>query len=285
MILFGGVELPEGGKWIEPAFVAEWDGKRWEKKDAYGPCGRRGHGFVYHAKDKKAYLIGGVTQAPNGTDSTLFDMWTWDGVTWKKLRDECPLKEVQAVYNSTTTSIIARGGKSENIRSGSSDMPGLVELWEFKNNHWKKLAGGGPTIDGPYQMVYDEKRKSVMAPSWENGRAIMWKWSVGKWTALLSSDTITPEIRNRYSLAYVRGENKVYMFGGRNSSRNFINDLWEWDGNRWKQIIVPYMPAARASHNAITVDDTMIIYGGSGEKGKLLNEIWTWKEDRWSHDF
>jgi Galactose oxidase, central domain len=281
MILFGGAELPAGGKWMEPNYIAEWDGTKWEKKETEGPCGRRGHGWVYHLKDRKTYLIGGVTQTAGGGDSTLFDVWTWDGNKWEKNNEGSPFKEMQAVYNSASGTIIVRGDVNEKTKPWTGGMPQVFELWEYKNNRWKKLDDDAPVKVGLSQMVYHEKRKSVWLPVWENGKVLIWEWRNRQWNQSVPVDSVLPGYRNRYALLYIKATNKVYLFGGRNSSGNFINDLWEWDGGRWKQITGPNTPSVRASHAAITLKNAMIIYGGTGEKGKLMNEIWKWEAGEW----
>jgi hypothetical protein len=82
------------------------------------------------------------------------------------------------------------------------------------------------------------------------------------------------------------GGNRV-LFGKTDDDSVFLNDLWQWNGKRWKQIDVPDGPSERAEA-AFAFDDARgraVLFGGYRRvKGNMerFGDTWEWDGRRWT---
>jgi hypothetical protein len=284
LLLFGGIEMLKDG-WSEPTMVYEWNGKDWHSKEISGPSGRRGHVWVYDESGKQTLLMGGVTTGHIVKDSLLFDLWTWDGSKWKLINSICPVKEPEAVFDPVNKRILVYGD-ANNKNQLSYNLPTAFELWEYKNNIWKKLSTDGPDITGSRMISFDIGRKTLVAPVFEESKMIVWEWTGNEWiTAVFENDC--PAYRTKFAIAYDPVEKITVLFGGLSRDRVQLSDFWKWDGKKWKRIETKKGPVARNSAHFTGGSDQLILFGGSvpkntPEKGiELSNELWLWKNKEW----
>lgn len=282
LIVFGGAEMTSQGI-TNPKELFEQADADWQQVDGKGPVGRRGHALIYHDRDNLAYLFGGVTGTQK--DSLLFDIWSWNGVAWKKLEMLCPVKNAEGVYDSKNNSILIYGDASDKKRETYGDEQ-IFQLWQFKAGHWKMLSDSGPRPDGPYEMSFDSKRTALVIPTWKNGKMVVWEWVGNKWNQLICSADC-PTARNRFGMAYSSAEGLNYLFGGRDAVNKeiFLGDFWSWNGTQWMRIGSDNSPIARAG---LTMEDSstgIILYGGVvliEGKAVMTNELWRWRGGAWS---
>ena len=284
LILFGGVELQKE-KWIEPASVNEWDGNNWTISEAPGPMGRRGGGLVYDESTKETFLFGGVTTGKVQPDSVLLDAWSWDGRNWKKLNTSCPVKEPEATYDPVNKRILVYGD-ANNKTVVDYNLPAVFELWEYKNDVWKKLSAVGPNIAGSRKISFDASRNKLVVPVFSENNLTVWEWSDSKWTKKEFGKEC-PGYRNRFAMAYQTVEKAIYLFGGLSAERKELGDLWKWDGRQWTRIDFTGGPSMRNSAHFVFGKNELLLYGGTTpksppEKGsRLSNELWGWKNGEW----
>ncbi|MCD4772030.1 MAG: T9SS type A sorting domain-containing protein [Bacteroidales bacterium] len=83
----------------------------------------------------------------------------------------------------------------------------------------------------------------------------------------------------------VGNDTLLYLFGGANSSKAVINELWAYnkDNSKWEKK-ESNNPPSRRGHAAVVHNNKMIVFFGEGETG-LLNDTWeydppnnTWEE-------
>ena len=90
-----------------------------------------------------------------------------------------------------------------------------------------------------------------------------------------------PDVRGGHAMTYDDARGVSLMFGGGNRQRTF-NDLWEWDGRRWR-LLSTSGPSARNS--AILAFDSKrqkaILQGGRTADG-LRDDTWEWDGTRWT---
>ena len=69
----------------------------------------------------------------------------------------------------------------------------------------------------------------------------------------------------------------MYIFGGKDSDNNKLNDLWRLDlnTNKWQEInpVDGYKPRERSGHSCDIIDHYMVIFGGIYEITKELNDL------------
>lgn len=284
LLVFGGIEMKKDG-WNEPAMVYEWDGNRWQVKEAMGPVGRRGHVWLYDESQKRAVLMGGVTTGVIIKDSILFDVWTWAGGKWIPMNTTCPVKEPEAVFDPVNKRILVYGD-ANNKDQLNDDLPTAFELWEYKNTGWKKLSTGGPDITGSRMLAFDVERKRLVVPVFEENEMTVWEWTSKEWTKIILSKE-APVYRSKFAIGYDPVAKVTLLFGGLSGDRVQLRDFWKWDGKKWTKIETTNGPLARNSAHFVTAKDQVLLFGGSvpkngPEKGiELSNELWIWKNGGW----
>ncbi|MEO0108017.1 MAG: kelch repeat-containing protein, partial [candidate division WOR-3 bacterium] len=88
------------------------------------------------------------------------------------------------------------------------------------------------------------------------------------------------------ALTFDRRRGVVLLFGGL-ANETPLNDLWEWDGQRWQRRTVsgPWPPPRTSASFAF--DDARgvaVLFGGVGSAG-LLGDTWLWDGHRWEQVF
>lgn len=125
------VVLYGGGNKLTRDEVWEFDGKKWEKITVKGvsPGGRTWHNLVYSDLLKMIVMHG-------GNETTQGWTWGWSGREWKKIAEDGPVGNLQALgYDPHRKAIVAYGGSHDNII--------YSHLWELKDGKWKKLIDNG----------------------------------------------------------------------------------------------------------------------------------------------
>ncbi|MGZ8542018.1 MAG: Kelch repeat-containing protein [Chitinophagaceae bacterium] len=284
LLVFGGIEIIQGG-WIEPVMVYEWNGKNWHSNEVKGPVGRRGHVWVYDESRKETLLIGGVTTGHIVKDSLLFDVWAWDGSKWKLINSTCPVKEPEGIFDRVNKSILVYG-EANHKNQANQNLPAAFELWELKNNTWKKLSTDGPDITGSRMLAFDAGRKRLVVPVFEQNGMTVWEWAGKEWIKAVFEKE-APAYRSKFSIGYDPVDKVTVLFGGLSADRVQLGDFWKWDGKKWKRIETKHNPVARNSAHFASGTDQLILFGGSiprnaPEKGlELSNELWLWKNKEW----
>lgn len=279
LVLYGGAEMPLGSGLKFPKSIGEWNGKEWKESTQGGPGSRNGHAMVYHSADQVTLLIGGSTETPEETKENL-DVWSWNGEAWKRINESCPVKSPEAVYDRILNRVLVYGDAHQISRVRQGGDPRNYQLWEFKSNTWTKLSTEGPQPISAFEIAFDTRRNTLVIPTWDQGKSIVWEWQDSAWSEVKCPDNC-PEARNRFSLAYHPKESGVFLFGGRNEGNPFLADFWKWDGQIWTKIVALDGPAKRAAATMEYADEELILYGGVTEWG-LTNEIWNWKNGKWN---
>lgn len=275
LALFGGSEHADG-KVTFPGNVQTWNGTTWTSINSDVPGNRVGHSWIYHEKEKVTYLISGISNA-NG-ERVIRDTWKWNGSVWSKAGSDVPMKTSDGAYDHFNNRLLILGDvyNKDSVWTGGRQE---IELWEFKDSKWKQLSADGPQPNGPYEVAYNEQTRSLMVPTWENGKSVVWEWRDEKWNKV-TVDGEFPEARNRFALAYDNRTKSVYMFGGRNRNTPFFADFWKWNGIKWEKLETPNMPPARAGATMEAGFGGLILYGGVIQKGPC-SEMWIWKKGKW----
>ncbi len=276
LLVSGGGEIKIGSGTIFPDQMSEWNGKTWTNAEVPGPKNRYGHALVYDPNERATFLISGVNQSDRKVAS---DVWKWNGELWKQINTNCPVKTAEAVYDPNNKRVLAYGDTYNIKELRNNSDPLQFELWEFKNNAWKKLSAEGPQISSQFEIAFDINRNALIIPAWENGYSILWEWKDEKWNKIICKEKF-PEDRNRYALAYHPKEKTTFLFAGRNDANPFLNDFWKWDGTSWTKIISNRGPSTRAAAVMEFGNNGIYVYGGVVEWG-LSNEIWKWQDGKW----
>ncbi|HEX6890393.1 MAG TPA: hypothetical protein VF141_06865, partial [Chryseolinea sp.] len=213
LIMFGGASMINN-QLTYFSDVYEWDPAGWVEIKTEGPGPRNAAPLVYDPIRKSTLLFGGVFENADGF-KIYFDVWSWDGKEWKLINSKCPVKEPMAVYDTGNKRVLVYG-EVTNKRSLTNEGPREFELWEFKDDSWKKLSTDGPDVHST--LSFNESRNALIITSLEDDPVTVWEWTNEEWKRV-SCTSNCPEKRSREAVAYHPGLKATCMFGGRDSER------------------------------------------------------------------
>ena len=147
-------------------------------------------------------------------------------------------------------------------------------------------------VRNAHAMAYDGNRGRVILFGGADDSKVCgdtWEWNGDKWIRI-SIDG--PGQRTFPALAYDHRRKKVVLFGGnrvlfgRSPEENeFLNDTWEWDGQKWTQMnVTGPSPRAEAAMAFDIRRGRVVLFGGhdrAGEAGSRLGDTWEWDGKRW----
>ena len=303
LVVFGGKRILEaGGSTTVPPPAWAWDGSEWSEIATYStsPSIRGGSGAAYDAKNKSVLLYGGGYINPYYETYMLYgDIWTQLPPSFLSniLPEAAPARAyAQIVHDRVRGESIAFGGQEKDSYSN--------DTWVSLSDYWLKAATTGPPARQEHAMVYDEFNESVVlfggyiedAAATSSAEDI-WQWNGIMWTEIFPDDPEAdgdPGPRRGATLVWDSIRETALLFGGiyhDGSDWVYPNDLWEWNGSSWKELIPTNsaeepLPNGRNLHAAVfdRHRGKMVVYGGSySENSETIysNELWEWDESHW----
>ncbi|MGB8295883.1 MAG: kelch repeat-containing protein [Polyangia bacterium] len=266
-VLFGGMEQAQGGlSGVPKQDTWEWDPatQNWTNRTIAGPTpsARYGHAMAYDPGRGVTVLVGGWDI---DTGNALADVWEWEPTTgaWtQRLAGSEPNLPPARLYASLVT-------------DSGQDHLDLV-------GGMTQLGNGQPTPN------LDPKPGEI--------------WELDPKTATFTNRTPPPPPswpppRSYPAMAFYPATGKTYVFGGLGANSAvlsgiennsvLLDDLWEWDGSAWSQVVADVRPAARMSA-AMAYDPfrkSLILYGGATTVGYapvpstgdvIFGDTWEW---------
>ncbi|MEZ4270845.1 MAG: hypothetical protein R3C68_05255 [Myxococcota bacterium] len=188
-----------------------------------------------------------------------------------------------------------------------------MELWEWNGDVWSQRAffldpegDGDPVARDRTDIAFDSQRGEVVLFGGRNNTVLRndtWIWNGTSWRQALPATR--PPARAFHRMAYDESRDRTVLFGGDSTAASGggeLNDVWEWDGHDWRQVVPPTSPPAR-SFAMLTYDDArrvVVMHGGFGYAptgstdcgaGAVasapggfcnFNDTWTWDGSTWS---
>jgi len=255
-VMFGGTNTAG----IATADTWEWDGSNWTlRTPATSPSARSRAAMTFDSARNRTVLFGGF----DGTN-LLGDTWEWDGTNWSQVTTAAsPSGRVTSMaFDSTRNRTVLFGG--------GGTLFYLNDTWEYDGVNWNLMSPATTTPSGRLSesMAFDASRgKVVMFGGVTTALtfAETWEWSGTDW-ALVTTATVPPA-RSQHASFYASygTSNRVYIFGGRDSTGASLGDMWEYNGTDWTQITPADLPSARMS-SAIAFDSNRgraVLFGGN----------------------
>ena len=268
-VLFAGLQTDiAGAAGVPKQDTWEWDpaAATWTERTVSGskPSQRYAHAMAFDGTRKKVVVFGGSDISTAGGSRN--DLWDWEPTTgaWVEILGT---DDVRSPSGRTYSSLVAddanarlelfagaapygssggggRGGSSGGIGYG---VRGSRDVWEF-------AFTGDPETNGT--TTFTDR------------------------TAPLD----VPAARYDHAMAYNPATGKTYIFGGYDSnSGQAFNDLWEWDGKTWAQVITDVQPPVRTGPGLAydPVRKSLILYGGIDSNGmNTFDDTWEWNSSR-----
>jgi hypothetical protein len=265
-VLFAGMQTEiAGASGVPKRDTWEFDPAThtWSERTAVGskPSERYGHAMAFDGSRGKVVLFGGWDMSSGGS---LNDVWDWDstsGAWTQRLAANSPNLPSSRLYASLVSDD-ARG-RLEVLAGSTTSNPG------------GKGGMGGTTYSTGmgYGVI---------------GSNEVWELDPVAATFVDRSTPIdVPPARTDHCMAYNPATGKVYVFGGYDMMGQVFDDLWEWDGKAWAQVVSDVRPPAR-SDAALAYDParkSLILFGGTSYYGSsVLGDTWEWNSAtrKWS---
>ena len=218
-------------------------------RTTFGQCGVRtwthgpevpalqGHAIAFDSLRNRVISFGGNN---NDIGQFLEQTWSFDGTVWTQLhtQDSPPGSELDQnlAYDSARDRVVKYAGFGQQYYQR--------ETWEFDGVNWERRAIGGPPMYSGFAMAYDAARQRTLIFSGltNNGYSNQtWLWDGTTWSN--ANPATSPPARRYPMITYDAARQRVVMYGGSNAiNGQALNDLWEWDGTNWAQIILPGGP-------------------------------------------
>jgi len=275
-----GVILMQGGRTADGTIFSDtwqWDGQTWTLMSTEGPK-VFDHNMVYDPSREVVVLYGGRV-APGHNDPTG-DTWEWDGESWKLIEpgpvyppEPAPPVLGGMAYDPIRQKVVRQGGV------GLGDTFDVDETWEWTGQTWNEIAHG--FIRGGHSILFDPVRQKMIAYGGSNTSNTelapgTFEFDGTNWNLITNAG---PPDRATFGRAFVWDvhRNVGVLYGGiRCVGCLGWSDTWEWDGEKWSQVIVPG-PGPRAMHS-MAYDSKrrkVVLFGGWRDCFRCsLNETW-----------
>lgn len=262
--------------WVRPdppAFVG------WREYAAGVPVGRDRHSLVYSPLDRRVYLIGGVGRGEH------YDTWAWNGATWMELTDAGSYRTSvdHAVAEDRTGRLIMFGGQELN-----QSQP-INSMYRFEDGRWSQVSPR--TVPSPRAfsgIAYDHQRElTILYGGTVRGGVTdeTWTWDGEDWARveIAAGASAQPGALHAARLVYDFERGRVLMFGGKTAGNQYKNELWSFEGDRWRQVATFGAPPTARSDSAVAYDvarRALVVFGGSdggpplGDTHELIDSEW-----------
>lgn len=228
LVLYGGRPLALGTCSPE---TWEWDSEAWAQKDTQPPTACDHVRMVYDASSGESILFSGLDPSENPVNDT----WSWNGLEWKLLSEEGPESRGHFgfVYDPEHEQTLLYGGYASTVTD---------EFWVWKDAAWQEVDFAGPGKLSHFGMAYDTNENALYSFGGATSTSTFssltdktWVLSGGSWREL--SPVSSPSTRGSPAMGYDPVRNRIVLYGGFDSSRNDLDDTWEWDGEQWNCLV------------------------------------------------
>jgi len=203
---------------------------------------------------------------------------------WNFLSISSPQKRYWCAVgiDTTTALVLLSGGRNSNNSGGLNDN----WIFEISQNRWTQLSSGGTPPSARYGHILvpisGGKFLSFGGLSSDGylGDTRIYDSGTNYWS--WGNYVVSPSSRAFSSAALDTKRNRVYLFGGENSS-GVNNELWYYDisGNSWNYVIQVSTPLGRAAAGLVYLkkSDTLLLFGGHNSSGQRLGDLWHFSID------
>lgn len=257
-----------------------WDGAAWTKLAPSGtsPSVRFSAGLTFDPKTQRLVLFGG-----NRGNDVLGDLWEWDSATATWTAITMPEGSSPAARGKHVLAFDEARGKV--VLFGGYSAGYLGDTWERDGWDWRRRAN--PPARYGQALAYDSVRQEILLFGGSNagGRLDdLWAWGDQGWVAKVGF-LVKPEARNNHAMAFDEARARLVLVGGRGASAEGFDNVWEWDGEGWTEIVPPPpLPPAREKH-ALAYDrgrGKTVLFGGFDAGANYLADTWEWDGAVWT---
>lgn len=304
MIMFGGQHAPTAidfdDAWtLKNAITSspQLNNQEWEYVNASNkPIARFGHTAVYNPTSNRMIVFGGGTGFPGPCVNEVWVLMNPNSVggspAWSQLAPTGSLPPAReghvAVYNSRTNTMVVFGGTDCNGNY-------FNDLWILNNADgstgtpsWTHaMPTTSPSARSQSTATYDSVNNIMTLFGGAAGSTAfndVWTLSSSQgaptWKQLAPTGT-APVARSGHSAVYDSTNNRMIVYGGNNSAKTTLNDLWILTNANgkgatpaWTKMTATAPSPFRSSHTAIydSVSNQMLVFGGTTQIPKTFTD-------------
>lgn len=171
-----------------------------------------------------------------GTSTDRQAVWEWSNGAWSLrstgLAVEPPSRRDAAVAFDPVS--------NRTILFGGLGIFALNDTWAWDGTAWTQLAVSGPPGRYEHKLVTDTARQRIVMFGGRGGANgdETWEWDGSSWTHVATGG---PDPRIDFDMAYDPVRRRVVVFAGEGTfpgPSGLLNDVWEWDGTRWSEVLM-----------------------------------------------
>jgi tetratricopeptide (TPR) repeat protein len=225
--------------------------------------------LIYHPTLEALLLFDGYYASH--FDSTQNNVWKWDGQQWKQIVTFGPgsriLNSAALNMGNGLVTLFAGWGKGK-LNDKRSD------VWTFDGKNWSELQTNNTATRDHHKMTYMDHLSAFLV---YGGFSADFKPDTT--TLLLKGDKFMtlkikgPGARGNTAMAYDPMRKRAVLFGGNFPSRS-KGDLWEFDGEKWEEILVDDIGVATGHAMTFSEVHGMVVIHG------LNGTTWGWNGKR-----
>eukprot|EP00026_Physarum_polycephalum_P011234 Phypoly_transcript_11441.p1 GENE.Phypoly_transcript_11441~~Phypoly_transcript_11441.p1 ORF type:complete len:233 (+),score=32.00 Phypoly_transcript_11441:489-1187(+) len=164
--------------------------------------------------------------------------------------------------------------------SPSKTYSSVTYIFDEASNSWNLAQNTGPNgrIWTPPIYVPSPYRETFIFGGF-NGSQHSDFWSLGSQWKNIQEEGAWPHARSGQVMVYDPARKSILMFGGEDSDKATIDDLWIFSlqARTWELVLLENQPRGRLGAGAAQTGTFTLIFGGvTGwtENDKLVNEVW-----------
>jgi hypothetical protein len=158
------------------------------------------------------------------------------------------------------------------------------EAWA--QSTWQQVPGPGDISRYGQAMATDTAANIVYLFGGRGNNGVsdeLWKWDGENWLKIDPSGA-WPPARFGHSMVYDSTNDELVVFGGKNDTTDFLDDMWVYKDGSWtvvsQQTVWPTGRHSFAMAHDSSSGDTYI-YGGSTSADKHAKDMWRWTGASW----
>jgi Galactose oxidase, central domain len=294
------VVLVDGYTWVRAVSPIEppertdlwaWNGNEWSRLAGTGPASRTMNRAVYDIGRRTLVSFGGRVGRPETPNS---DTWQWSSGSWQRIADAAdgPNVHFEMAYDAARATTVRYGGA---IRLAAGGFAWPTTTWGWDGRTWTTLATDGPVGRAASHMVFDSRRREIVLFGGQGAAPVAgqpqpvfgdtWLWNGRAWR---QASVVGPPPRSFHAMTFDSGAGLVLLHGGMNGDR-ILDDLWGWDGTRWREMTQGASSPGKRRLHAIVFDEARnrtVLYGGVGPDAsgatRGYDDTWEWNGRGWS---
>jgi len=247
--------------------------------------------FKYDSESDRAVFFGGVKTV----DPVEFygDTWAYDCNlnVWENktpVVSPRPCTHHAWAYDSESDRFILYGGMwADSTTPSGISTQNMTWAYDYNSNTWTNM---NPAINPDQlhgvRMDYDNESDRIIlfggkfhSSSFEEQRDETWSYDYNSNTWTNMNPSVAPPRRNRHSLIYHAGWDRIVLFGGdRDNPSMYYSDTWVYDynTNTWAELSPDAHPSSRVYGSMAYDSDSekIVLFGGVNAAVYVFGDTW-----------